>query len=64
MNEQVFKSEVVINHVDPMVFLGGKEQIRIQQQQQQSFILCPEKFTVDKYMQRDKLTMKKMSTAT
>ena len=35
-----------------------------QQQQQQSFISCPEKFSVDKYMQRDKLTMKKMSTAT
>ena len=31
---------------------------------QQSFILCPEKFTVDKYMQREKLTIKKMSTAT
>ena len=35
-----------------------------QQQQQQSFISCPEKFTVDKYIQRETLTIKKMSTAT
>ena len=28
------------------------------------YFSCPEKFTVDKYMQRDKLTIKKMSTAT
>ena len=29
VNEQVFKLEGVINYVDPMGFLGGKEQIQI-----------------------------------
>ena len=28
-NDQVFKFEGVINYVDPMGFLGGKERIRL-----------------------------------
>ena len=52
----IFTSSAIVDHIILYYFQ--------QQQQQQSFISCPEKFTVDKYMQREKLTIKKKSTAT
>ena len=37
----------------------SEENTELQQQQQQSYISCPEKFTIDKYIQREKIRNKK-----
>ena len=37
-NDQAFKFEGVINYVDPMGFLGGKERIRLSINSNQAFI--------------------------